>query len=71
MTAIRAAIYIGRIKSLSFKKGSFRGAAGKPELYQSMMLNLEDNKDNLPEDYISDILDGLPEKQKARFRDRL
>src|SRR5215469_14948082 len=43
----------------------------KPELYQSMLLNPEDNKDNLPEDYISDILDVLPEKQKARFRDGL
>ncbi len=44
---------------------------GKPELYQAMLLNPEDNKDNLPEDYISDILDTLPEKQKARFRDGL
>ena len=43
----------------------------KPELYQSMLLNPEDNRDNLPEDYISDILDTLPEKQKARFRDGL
>jgi hypothetical protein len=43
----------------------------KPELYQSMMLNPEDNKDNLPEDYINDILDVLPEKQKALFRDGL
>ncbi len=43
----------------------------KAELYASMVLNPEDNKDNLPEDYISDILDGLPEKQKARFRDGL
>jgi hypothetical protein len=43
----------------------------KPELYQSMLLNPEDNRDNLPEDYISDILDALPEKQKARFRDGL
>jgi phage terminase large subunit len=41
----------------------------KPELYRSMMLNPEDNRENLPEDYISDILDGLPEKQRARFRD--
>jgi hypothetical protein len=41
----------------------------KPELYQSMLLNPQDNCENLPEDYISDILDGLPEKQKARFRD--
>jgi len=43
----------------------------KPELYQSMLLNPEDNRDNLPDDYISDILDTLPEKQKARFRDGL
>jgi PBSX family phage terminase large subunit len=43
----------------------------KPELYASMLLNPEDNRDNLPEDYISDILDALPEKQKARFRDGL
>jgi len=41
----------------------------KPELYQSMLLNPEDNKENLPDDYIADILDVLPEKQKARFRD--
>jgi PBSX family phage terminase large subunit len=41
----------------------------KPELYTSMVLNPEDNKANLPEDYISDILDALPEKQRARFRD--
>jgi len=43
----------------------------KPELYQSMLLNPEDNKDNLPDDYIADILDALPEKQRARFRDGL
>jgi hypothetical protein len=43
----------------------------KPELYQSMVLNPEDNRDNLPDDYITDILDALPEKQKARFRDGL
>ena len=43
----------------------------KAELYASMLLNPEDNRDNLPEDYISDILDVLPEKQKARFRDGL
>jgi PBSX family phage terminase large subunit len=43
----------------------------KPELYQAMALNPEDNTENLPEDYISDILDVLPEKQKARFRDGL
>jgi PBSX family phage terminase large subunit len=43
----------------------------KPELYQSMTLNPEDNSEHLSEDYISDILDALPEKQKARFRDGL
>jgi hypothetical protein len=41
----------------------------KPELYASMILNPEDNREHLPEDYISDILDALPEKQRARFRD--
>jgi PBSX family phage terminase large subunit len=43
----------------------------KAELYQSMLLNPEDNRDNLPDDYITDILDVLPEKQKARFCDGL
>jgi PBSX family phage terminase large subunit len=43
----------------------------KPELYASMVLNPEDNKEHLPEDYIGDILDALPEKQRARFRDGL
>jgi PBSX family phage terminase large subunit len=41
----------------------------KPELYASMLLNPADNREHLPEDYISDILDALPEKQRARFRD--
>ena len=43
----------------------------KPDLYTSMLLNPFDNLENLPEDYIADILDVLPEKQKARFRDGL
>jgi hypothetical protein len=43
----------------------------KAELYASMLLNPADNSDNLPDDYISDILDVLPDKQKARFRDGL
>jgi hypothetical protein len=53
------------------------GAAGggtplvKPELYASMMLNPADNKEHLADDYISDVLDAMPEKQKARFRDGL
>ncbi|AEF84917.1 phage terminase, large subunit, PBSX family [Treponema primitia ZAS-2] len=41
----------------------------KPELYASMLLNPADNKENLAEDYIADILDALPDKQRARFRD--
>jgi hypothetical protein len=43
----------------------------KPELYTSMMLNPADNKEHLADDYISDVLDAMPEKQKARFRDGL
>lgn len=43
----------------------------KPNLYASMLLNPSDNRDHLPEDYIADILDTLPEKQRARFRDGL
>jgi len=39
----------------------------KPELYASMIINPDDNRENLPEDYISDILEALPEKQKNRF----
>jgi PBSX family phage terminase large subunit len=46
-------------------------ALEKSELYAAMLLNPEDNRENLPEDYIADILDVLPEKQKARFRDGL
>jgi hypothetical protein len=34
-----------------------------------MLLNPEDNREHLLEDYISDILDALPEKQRERFRD--
>jgi hypothetical protein len=32
------------------------------------LLNPDDNKENLPSDYISDILDTLPDKQRARFK---
>ena len=44
-------------------------ALNKPELYASAVLNPADNAENLDADYISDILDNMPEKQKARFRD--
>ena len=40
----------------------------KPELYASMILNPEDNREHLPDDYITDILDALPDRQKARFK---
>jgi len=43
----------------------------KPELYTSMILNPQDNAENLASDYIEDILDVMPERQRARFRDGL
>jgi hypothetical protein len=43
-------------------------ALPKPELYASMLLNPADNALNLPDDYISDVLDAMPERQKARFK---
>ncbi len=46
-------------------------ALERPELYDSMVLNPADNTEHLAEDYIDDILDNLPEKQKARFKDGL
>jgi PBSX family phage terminase large subunit len=55
------------IKKQAFLSGE---PLAKPELYASMLLNPEGNKKHLPEDYISDILDALPEKARARFRDR-
>lgn len=35
----------------------------------SMLMNPTDNAENLPADYISGILDNLPHKKRARFRD--
>jgi PBSX family phage terminase large subunit len=43
----------------------------KTELYASMLLNPADNAAHLPDDYIADVLDAMPDKQKARFRDGL
>jgi PBSX family phage terminase large subunit len=43
----------------------------KPELYASMILNPADNAENLADDYITDILDNLPGKQRDRFKDGL
>jgi PBSX family phage terminase large subunit len=56
------------IRKQAFQTGE---ALAKPELYASMLLNPGDNLEHLPEDYIGDILDVLPEKQRARFRDGL
>jgi PBSX family phage terminase large subunit len=59
--------------NIFIRKKQFLSGEGleKPELYASMILNPEDNREHLPEDYIADILDALPEKQRARFRDGL
>jgi hypothetical protein len=54
------------IKKLQFYDGK---PLVKPELYASMILNPADNQEHLPEDYIGDILDALPGKARARFRD--
>lgn len=43
----------------------------KPDLYDCMVLNPADNAENLADGYIEDILDNMPEKQRARFRDGL
>jgi hypothetical protein len=37
-------------------------------LYASMMLNPDDNKENLPDDYIESILGTLSKRQQDRFR---
>ena len=59
-------------KIFVLKKTFLTGAPlEKAELYAYLLLNPQDNRDNLPEDYINDILDTLPEKQRARFRDGL
>ena len=56
------------IRKTEFSSGA---ALAKPALYASMIMNPSDNRDHLPGDYISDILDALPDKQRARFRDGL
>jgi phage terminase large subunit len=43
----------------------------RPEQYRHLMMNPSDNQEHLPEDYITGILDGLPEKKRQRFRDGL
>lgn len=41
----------------------------KPELYVEQRMNPEGNRENLPEDYIETILDGLSARKKARFKE--
>jgi hypothetical protein len=43
----------------------------RPEMYASMLLNPADNREHLAPDYISDVLEQLPSRQQARFRDGL
>lgn len=43
----------------------------RPAQYRHLMMNPGDNQENLPEDYITEILDGLPDKKRQRFRDGL
>ena len=40
----------------------------KPEMYASMLLNPSDNREHLAADYVSEVLDTLPEKQRVRGR---
>jgi len=41
----------------------------RPELYASLRMNPFDNLSHLPENYISDFLDTLPARERARMRD--
>jgi hypothetical protein len=40
----------------------------KPELYAEMQMNPAGNQENLPDDYIETVLDGLSERKKRRFK---
>lgn len=39
------------------------------EDYACMVMNPTDNLDNIDENYITDVLDNMPEKQRRRFKD--
>lgn len=39
-----------------------------PNNYQAILMNPEDNAENIDDDYISDILDSLPERERNRFK---
>lgn len=40
-----------------------------PKKYVSMLMNPGDNLENIDEDYLTEILDELPERERRRFRD--
>ena len=40
-----------------------------PNKYAAIKINPADNEENLPENYIEDILENLPERKRKRFRD--
>jgi len=40
----------------------------KPELYAEMQMNPDGNAENLPDDYIETVLDGLSDRKKRRFK---
>lgn len=37
------------------------------ENYKAILMNPSDNKENIDEDYVNEVLEKLPEKQRARF----
>lgn len=45
-----------------------RALLPNPDNYAAMRINPEDNRDNLPEGYIDDTLEGLSHRQKQRFQ---
>ena len=53
------------IRKLDFKTDT---PLARPGMYTSMLINPDDNADNLDADYIEDVLESLPDTQKARFR---
>jgi PBSX family phage terminase large subunit len=49
------------------KKNPIDNTQVDPEKYASILMNPEDNKENIDESYISEVLSSLSEKQKQRF----
>ena len=44
-----------------------RTALRRPESYQALRINPDDNRENLPASYLAETLANLPERQKRRF----